>query len=96
MIFSQGNRNYVNPLTCNICNKVINYLIFRISHFATADEFTDTTLRVITIEKRQYGQYTCKAINKLGSDEANVELFGMILIEIIIIFAFVCNTSFLN
>ncbi|KAJ8954637.1 hypothetical protein NQ314_007036 [Rhamnusium bicolor] len=30
---------------------------FKISHFAVADEFTDTTLRVITIEKRQYGQY---------------------------------------
>lgn len=49
---------------------------YSISHFATADEFTDTTIRVITIEKRQYGQYTCKAANKLGSDEGRVELFG--------------------
>ncbi|VVC98167.1 unnamed protein product [Leptidea sinapis] len=47
----------------------------RISHFATADEFTDTTLRVITIEKRQYGIFTCKAQNKLGRDEGKVELF---------------------
>ncbi|KAH0998672.1 hypothetical protein HUJ05_006841 [Dendroctonus ponderosae] len=38
-----------------------------ISHFAVADEFTDTTLRVITIEKRQYGQYVCKAANRLES-----------------------------
>lgn len=53
------------------------YLLYRISHFATADEFTDTTLRVITIEKRQYGNYICKAANKLGSAEAQVELFGM-------------------
>lgn len=47
-----------------------------ISHFATADELTDTTVRVITIEKRQYGQYVCKAANKLGSAEGRVELFG--------------------
>lgn len=49
---------------------------YRISHFAVADEFTDTTLRVITIEKRQYGQYVCKAANKLGTAEGRVELFG--------------------
>ncbi len=48
-----------------------------ISHFATADEFTDTTLRILTAEKRQYGQYYCRAANKLGSDQASVELFGM-------------------
>lgn len=51
-------------------------LHFRISHFANADEFTDTTLRIITIEKRQYGKYICKAVNKLGNAEAEVELFG--------------------
>lgn len=33
-------------------------------------------MRVITIEKRQYGQYVCKAANKLGTDEGRVELFG--------------------
>ncbi|XP_046743632.1 lachesin isoform X2 [Diprion similis] len=48
---------------------------YSISHFATADEFTDTTIRVITIEKRQYGQYVCKAANKLGTSETQVELF---------------------
>lgn len=47
-----------------------------ISHFATADEYTDSTLRIITIEKRQYGEYICKAANKLGSSEQKVELFG--------------------
>lgn len=52
---------------------------YRISHFATADEFTDTTIRVITIEKRQYGMFTCKAQNKLGSDEGKVELFETII-----------------
>lgn len=52
---------------------------YRISHFATADKFTDTTLRVITIEKRQYGLFTCKAKNKLGSAEGTVELFETIV-----------------
>ncbi|XP_011301828.1 lachesin [Fopius arisanus] len=50
-----------------------------ISHFATADEYTDTTIRIITIEKRQYGQYVCKAANKLGSAETTVELFETII-----------------
>ncbi|XP_077290004.1 septate junction protein lachesin [Arctopsyche grandis] len=52
---------------------------YGISHFATADEFTDTTIRVITIEKKQFGLYTCKAANKLGQSEAQVELFESII-----------------
>ncbi|CAB3257431.1 unnamed protein product [Arctia plantaginis] len=52
---------------------------YRISHFATADEFTDTTIRVITIEKRQYGTFKCKAQNKLGTDEGQVELVESII-----------------
>lgn len=52
---------------------------YSVSHFATADEFTDTTLRVITIEKRQYGRYACKASNKLGTASAFVELFESII-----------------
>uniref|UniRef100_A0A1A9W9P7 Ig-like domain-containing protein n=1 Tax=Glossina brevipalpis TaxID=37001 RepID=A0A1A9W9P7_9MUSC len=48
---------------------------YSISHFATADEYSDSTLRVITIEKRQYGDYVCKAVNKLGHAEAKVNLF---------------------
>lgn len=60
---------------------------YKISHFAVADEFTDTTLRVITIEKRQYGQYVCKAANKLGTAEGRVELFGKIyLLNILVVF----------
>ncbi|XP_050588764.1 lachesin-like isoform X2 [Bombus affinis] len=48
---------------------------YSISHFATADQYTDTTIRVITIEKRQYGEYVCRAANKLGTAETSVELF---------------------
>ncbi|KAG8196343.1 hypothetical protein JTE90_013826 [Oedothorax gibbosus] len=48
---------------------------YQISIFPTADEFTDTTLRIITAEKRQYGFFTCKASNKLGSHEKVIEFF---------------------
>jgi len=50
-----------------------------ISFFGSVDEYTDTTIRIITIEKRQYGKYICKAVNKLGSAEAGVELFETII-----------------
>ncbi|XP_066255746.1 lachesin [Euwallacea similis] len=60
-------------------NSLSNNQHFKISHFAVADEFTDTTLRVITIEKKQYGQYVCKAVNKLGTAEGKVELFESII-----------------
>ncbi|XP_022705561.1 lachesin-like [Varroa jacobsoni] len=48
---------------------------YRISIFATADEFTDSVLRAVAIEKKQYGNYTCRAINKLGSSEIVINLF---------------------
>lgn len=50
---------------------------YQISIFPTSDEFTDTTLRIITAEKRQYGFYTCRATNKFGSNEKVIEFFGM-------------------
>jgi len=59
--------------------KKLMLMFSRVSHFATADEYTDTTLRVITIEKKQYGFYTCKAENKFGESEAKVELVGKCL-----------------
>ena len=49
---------------------------YRVSQFTTADEFTSTTLRVITIGQNQYGNYTCRATNKLGQSSARVELIG--------------------
>ncbi|XP_043289049.1 lachesin [Venturia canescens] len=59
--------------------QISNNQHYSISNFATADEYTDTTLRVITIEKRQYGKFVCKAQNKLGVDETTVELFETII-----------------
>ncbi|XP_073978485.1 septate junction protein lachesin isoform X2 [Rhodnius prolixus] len=52
---------------------------YSITYFASADEYTDTTLRVITIEKRQFGTYICKASNKLGFAEAQVKLFESVI-----------------
>ncbi|XP_053677419.1 lachesin [Anopheles nili] len=46
---------------------------YTLSQFSTADEFTDSTLRVVTAEKRQYGEYICQATNKLGDAEGRVE-----------------------
>ncbi|XP_064470982.1 lachesin-like [Ornithodoros turicata] len=48
---------------------------YQIAITLNANEFTDSTLRVISIEKRQYGNYTCKGINKLGSTEKIIELY---------------------
>ncbi|KAK0176597.1 hypothetical protein PV328_000716 [Microctonus aethiopoides] len=51
----------------------------KISTFATADEYTDSTIRILTIEKRQYGEYVCEAANKLGTAKTTVELFETII-----------------
>jgi len=48
---------------------------YEISIFATSEEFSDTSLKVKRIEKKQYGDYLCKATNKLGSDFKRIELF---------------------
>lgn len=47
---------------------------YQISVFSTANEFTDTVLRIRRIEKRQFGTYVCRAMNKLGSDQKEIEL----------------------
>ncbi|XP_025203435.1 lachesin-like isoform X2 [Melanaphis sacchari] len=52
---------------------------YRISHFATTDETSDTTIRIITIENRQYGDYICKASNILGTAEVTVTLYETII-----------------
>lgn len=47
---------------------------YQISVFSTSHEFTDSILRIRRIEKRQFGRYICRAINKLGSDQKEIEL----------------------
>lgn len=54
---------------------ITNNKKYKISNFATADEFTDSTLRIVTIDRKQYGDYKCKAVNKLGMDEGQIYLY---------------------
>lgn len=55
-------------------NILLNSKNYKISNFNTADEFTDSTLRIITLNKRQLGDYVCTAVNKLGQQEAVINL----------------------
>lgn len=48
---------------------------YKISNFETNDEFTDSTLRIITLREKQYGDYMCSAANKLGKAEATIHLY---------------------
>ena len=48
---------------------------YKTIHFPSIDEFTETTLRVVSTESRQYGTYICKAVNKLGDDSARIEFY---------------------
>lgn len=57
---------------------LVNNQHYRVSQFATADEYTDTTLRVLSIEKRQFGNFSCVANNKLGEQRAIVQLIESI------------------
>lgn len=47
---------------------------YSVAIFDTSSEFSQTTLRVKKIEKRQYGVYLCRAANKFGVSEAEVRL----------------------
>lgn len=58
---------------------ITNNQHFKISHFAHDDEYVDTILRVITIEKKQYGNYTCEAENRLGRTGGKVQLFETVI-----------------
>lgn len=49
---------------------------FRIWETATTDEFTTSTLSITRIRYRMYGNYTCKAMNKLGNAQETIHLYG--------------------
>jgi hypothetical protein len=50
-----------------------------IKHMSTSSinifRYTDSTLRVVSLKENQYGEYKCKAVNKLGSAEASIKVF---------------------
>lgn len=48
---------------------------YKISNFPSGDEFTDSTLRIVGLDSKQYGDYKCKAVNKLGSYEADIHVY---------------------
>merc|ERR1712223_512543 len=58
---------------------ITNNQHYQISHFAHDDEYVDTILRVITIEKKQYGNYICQAENRLDSTDGKVKLFETVI-----------------
>jgi neuronal growth regulator 1 len=48
---------------------------FKISNFEPSDEFTDSTLRIVNVREKQYGEYVCQAANKLGKAEGKIFLY---------------------
>jgi len=52
---------------------------YMVSHFPFDDEHTNTILRVITIEKKQYSNYTCTAKNIYGEEKGHVVLFETVV-----------------
>lgn len=59
--------------------QIANNQHYEVSHSTTSDQVTSTVVRIITIEKRQYGTYVCKATNIFGESEAKIELFETII-----------------
>ena len=49
---------------------------YTILSFSPTNQNIGTTLHITTIEKRHYGDYLCKAKNKVGNAEAKVELIS--------------------
>lgn len=50
----------------------------RISQYATAEELTVSTLKIVSLETEKFGNYFCKANNKMGHAEARINVFGKI------------------
>lgn len=47
-----------------------------ITTYSSETGYLESKLRVAEIELDDYGVYTCKAINKLGSDQKTITLYG--------------------
>lgn len=68
-----------------------------ITNTASNNDVTISVLRVITVENGQYGDYECKANNKLGAAEAKVNLFGKLFVHSIFkCFIFELNSLFID
>ncbi|XP_055312666.1 lachesin-like [Sitodiplosis mosellana] len=60
-------------------SQILNEGDYSITNTATINDVTNSVLRVITVESSQYGDYVCKASNKLGSSEAKINLFDSVV-----------------
>lgn len=49
---------------------------YEISHLATNNEVTVSTLKLSNVEKHHYGDYLCKATNKVGNSETRIHFYG--------------------
>lgn len=56
-------------------NLVYNNIYTRILFNYTEDDSVNTTLKMMKIEKRQFGKYSCKASNSLGSNVKTINLY---------------------
>lgn len=54
------------------------FMFISITNMAQNNDITISILRITSVESGQYGDYVCKALNKLGSAEAKIELFRKI------------------
>jgi len=52
------------------------FLMFRISQVATIDKSIISTLHIINIGKKHYGNYTCQASNELGTVNDTINMNG--------------------
>lgn len=52
------------------------YLIYSVFNTATINEITTSILRIKTVEPQQFGDYVCKANNKVGSASERLNVFG--------------------
>ena len=66
-LFRQKLKENLQTSTINFCFLLQNYAVD--NGFMTADDLTETTVRIKKLSPRQIGVYTCRAQNKLGSAE---------------------------
>lgn len=52
---------------------------YRITNMASAQETTNSVLRILSTDDRDYGDYFCNATNKLGHAEARLNLFQPVI-----------------
>lgn len=48
----------------------------QVSQFGTVNDLTVSKVKIVSVEKHNYGDYQCKATNKLGSARARLNLYS--------------------